>query len=649
MSAQGQLYNVGAGIADVTGEVAENTMFGYAEPSQVATGLQQRLHARAFSIQEPASKKNVLIVVVETGAITQALHQDVLRRLHDKWNNRFNEKNVMLTATHTHSAPGGISHYFLYGLTTMGFQSKTFQAMSDGIMLAIERAVASEAPAYIRFGHSLLTDSSAQRSQTAFAKNPLAEQKLFPHSIDPRMAVIRFERDQKTFATISFFAVHPTSLTSKNLLVSGDNKGYASYYWEFVREHSHPRDPQPKMIAAFANTNPGDITPNLNLKPGSGPTDDQWENARILGLRQAQAAIATPMSVQVSGGIDYRQKYIDMSRQTVRPEFTPDKRTHVTCPAAYKSAFAAGSSEDGGGGDGLGVYEGKSNPFIAMLGTILFAPSRQLRECQGNTEIAIAMGTAKPFPWSPEVLPLQVARIGSLVLIAMPGEYTVNSGRRIRQTVAEHLQVPLNNVIFMGYTNAYDGYNTTPEEYSQQDYEGASTHFGPYSLSAWQQNAAELADALRAGTEVVSSLRPRDLSRYQMTLRTGVVYDDVPLGKHFGAVVTQPKTSYRKGEKAKAVFWGGHPKNNLRLEGTFLEVQKLDQNGHWQNWLDDSDWNTVYQWKRIIGAWSHVSVSWQINEDTPKGTYRFIHFGDAKAASGYIFKYQGFSRSFQVQ
>lgn len=647
ISTQNNSYIIGAGVADITGEVAENNMFGYAESSQVTAGLQQRLHARAFSIQDPLNKKNLLIVIVETGAIPQALHQEVLQRLQKRWNKRYDEKNVIISATHTHAAPGGISHYFLYALTTMGFQTKTFNALADGIMLAVERAVATESPARIHFGQSLLTNASAQRSRTAFVKNPIEEQKHFPNAIDPNMTVLRFERDQKTFAAISFFAVHPTSLTSKNHLVSGDNKGYAAYLWESLEE-SNPRDVHPKFIAAFANTNAGDISPNLNLKPGSGPTENEWENYRIIGKRQADAAISTPMTLTIAGNIDYRQKYVDMSRQIVQAKFTPDGQTHKTCPAAYKSAFAAGSSEDGGGGDGLGVYEGKSNPLIAMLGAILFAPSQELIECQGNKEIAITMGTAKPFPWSPEVLPMQVVRLGQLALVALPGEYTIAAGRRIRKSVADELDIPLEHVIFLGYTNAYSGYNTTPEEYDQQDYEGASTHFGPYTVPAWQQNAAQLAKALKDGDDVQNTIYPRDLRRYQMTLRTDVVFDDTPLGKNFGSVVVQPKARYKKGERASAIFWTGHPKNNLRLEGTFLEVQKLEQ-GKWIPLLDDNDWNTVYEWKRILGATSQAALSWHTNQNTPAGTYRFVHYGDAKAAfSGFVWSFTGVSRPFEV-
>lgn len=635
---QSNQYVIGVGKADVTGDIAENNMFGYADSKQVANGLQQRLYARAFSIQDH-NNKNILMVVVDTGIMTQAIHQEVLRRLKTKYSGRFNEQNVMLTATHTHVAPGGYSHYLLYNLTTLGFQKATFEALVSGIMRATERALQNEAPATLSFGRSQLMNSSAQRSSKAFVKNPLHEQNAFPNQIDPDMAVLRFNRSGKTFAAMSFFAVHPTSLTSKVKLVSGDNKGYASYYWErLAQKNKH-------FIAAFPNTNPGDISPNLNLKPGSGPTENQWDNARILGERQAKAAINTQTNLQLTGTIDYRQKYIDMSRQVVRPAFTPDGKEHKTCPAAYKTAFAAGSTEDGGGGEGI-AKEGQSNPLIQLAGAILFHPSPELIQCQGNKEIAVVMGTGKPDPWSPEVLPLQVVKLGQLALVAAPGEFTIASGRRMRQTAAQHLNIPLDHVLLMGFTNAYNGYQATPEEYDQQDYEGASTHFGPYTLPAWQQNVAELASALKEGQAIKNTLTPRDLRHKQLSLRPGVIADGVPSGKSFGDVKNQPPAHIQAGEKVQAVFWSAHPKNNLRTEDTFLEIQRLEDH-QWKTVLDDSDWNTIYRWQRKGIAQSLVTIEWQTKQNTPKGIYRIVHHGDAKQ-NGQINSFSGTSQAFQV-
>ncbi|WP_420066637.1 neutral/alkaline non-lysosomal ceramidase C-terminal domain-containing protein, partial [Ralstonia solanacearum species complex bacterium KE100] len=42
------------------------------------------------------------------------------------------------------------------------------------------------------------------------------------------------------------------------------------------------------------------------------------------------------------------------------------------------------------------------------------------------------------------------------------------------------------------------------------------------------------------------------------------MFDDVPPGQHFGDVLTQPDATCSAGSSVRAVFRGGHPKNDLR-------------------------------------------------------------------------------------
>lgn len=649
-------YKIGAGIADITGEAAESNMFGYADSEQLTTGIQQRQHARAFLIND--GQKEVLMVVLETGAMTQALHQAMLQELAAKYPGRFTKDNVMITATHTHSAPGGVSHYALYGITTRGFQAPTFDAMVHGTLRAIDKAVKSEAPGELLFGTSQLFNAGAQRSATAYINNP--EAAANPEGIDPLMQVIRFRQGTRDIAAINWFAVHPTSLTSKNTLISGDNKGYAAWYWENQAGMDYLKGEG--FIAAFANSNAGDITANLHLSPGSGPTEDQWTNAEIIGMRQADAAMSTETTTPVRGAIDYRQTYVDMSKQVINAKYTVDGQPHTTCPAAYKSAFAGGSQEDGGGGEGLTgiVSEGGDNVLIRLLGYTIFWPSPQLIACQETNQVTITMGTTKPYPMSPEVLPAQLLRVGNLAFISLPSEFTITAGQRLRKLVAERLNLPLEQVIFAGYANAYTGYNVTPEEYAQQDYEAASTHFGPHTLEAWLQNVDGLAQAMVTGEPVAAGPKPRDLSRKQISIAPGVVHDLTPWGKDFGDVAEQPAANYQRGQQAKVVFWSAHPKATLayelkkdragqrELEPYTMAIQYNDGSG-WQTIATDNDWNTTNKWQRVLAAQSKAHLTWDIPQTAAPGAYRFYHQGAyKKILSGKLIPFAGYSNTFTV-
>lgn len=646
-TAMAAAYQVGVGISDITGEAAEVGMMGYAELGQKSTGIHQRLRARAFVTEDVATRKSVVVVVTDTGLLTQSIHQAVLARLAARYGTLYNEQNVLLTATHTHAGPGGYSHYALYNITVLGFQKSTFNAIVDGIVEAINRAHASKAPGDIAVNQGELGTASKNRSPLAFRLNAAADRAAFPQEIDPLMTVLTFQQAGQAVGALSLFPTHGTSLTNKNTLISGDNKGYAAYHWEHdhagVRYRSSPRP----FVAAFAQTNPGDMSPNLNLKPGSGPTEDEFENTRIIGERQSNKArtLSSASSSLLSGGVDYRMRFVDMSRVQVGAAYSPDGKAHSTCPAALGSSFAAGSTEDGPG-PGI-ASEGQANPFLTAVGGLVFSIPETLRQCQGAKEVVIPVGQMSPYPWTPEVVPVQLVRLGQLYLATLPGEPSIMSGYRIRRQLANTLGTDVKNVLVVGYTNAYTQYITTPEEYSLQDYEGGSTLFGPYTQPAYQQELDKLAQDMRAGRASANPLKPRDLNCCQLNFQTGVVMDLPSAGRNFGSVISDANTSYQTGDTVSVRFQTGHPKNNLRRNGTFLEVQQLTTTG-WVAVADDGDWSTRYRWVRIFGAESSADISWTIPASTPAGTYRIVHWGDAKSLFGTIKPLQGSSRSFQV-
>ena len=645
-------YLVGRGSADITGEAAEVGMFGYGTvPPQQASGIHLRQRARAFVVADPASGRRVAIVIADLGALFQAVHQGVIARLRQRYGGLYTERNVLLAATHTHAGPGGHSHYLLYQVTALGFQERTYNAIVDGIVEAVARAHADLKPGSLAVGRATLTNASANRSLRAFERNPAADRAAFPQGIDPTMTVLSVRQGGTQVGAVSWFPTHATSLTSSNTLISGDNKGYAAYAWEHDLAGARYRDAQPDFVAAFAQGPAGDMSPNLNLRPGSGPTEDEVANTRIIGERQLDAALRAlaGTTTPLAGGIDYRMRYVDMSRVTVSARYTGDGREHQTCPAALGTAFAAGA-EDGPTADW--IREGESNPLLAAVGGLAFDIPPSLRACHAPKEVLLPVQTQDltPYPWTPEVLPLQILKLGQLYLVAVPAEFTIVSGLRARRTVAAELGTSPDQVVLAGYANAYAGYVTTPEEYDQQDYEGGATHFGRFTLPAYQQELARLAASLRDGTTLPDLATPRDLTGEQLSFQTGVVMDGTPLGRRFGDVLTDARAAYRPGETVTVEFYTGHPKNNLRRGGTFLEVQRREASG-WVAVADDGDWATTYRWTRLGGSLSPVSkatITWSIPAGTPPGTYRIVHYGDWKNLLGKVTPFTGTSREFTV-
>jgi neutral ceramidase len=642
-------FLVGRGVSDITGEAAGCGMLGYGKADQQTEGIHTRQRSRAFVIAEGDGPR-VLIVVNDLPLVFDSVHQEVLRRLHRLYGDLYTVRNTMITATHTHCAPGGYSHHLLYNSNTKGFRPKTFGALVDGIVEAVARAHADLAPSRLTLAHGELHDASVNRSRVAFERNPEAERAFFPQAIDPQTTLLRIERDGKTVGAINWFATHNTSMTNQNHLISSDNKGYAGYYWERVVEgidYLRDLDPSPGFIGAFAQTNAGDISPNLNLHPGSGPTEDQFENTRIIGRRQydAASALADLGGVEMVGPVDARLVYLDLSGVAVSPEFTGDGRSHSTSGPAGGSASFAGAWADGPAFPGF--REGK-NPWWDWPSRLAYRCSAALRDAQAPKGIVLPGGLInRVLPVVAQRAPVQLLRVGPLYLIGIPGEVTITAGLRLRRTVAGIVGAEVADVLVAGYSNGYIHYVTTPEEYDAQQYEGASTLFGRWELPALQQTAAALATAMEGGATLNAGPPTVDLSARHRPRPDRLGPDAVPAGTSFGDVVLAPRERYTSGQRVTVIFVGAHPCHNLRRGGTYLDVQRLEDDG-WRTVCDDGDWSTRFTWRRAGHNGSEVTITWDIPDRIGSGRHRIRYHGDAEDDRGSLHPFTGISPVFEV-
>ncbi|MBF6175744.1 neutral/alkaline ceramidase [Nocardia blacklockiae] len=653
-TADGQDYLIGCSIADVTGAVAGQGMMGYSELDQVATGLLMRCWARAYVIVDRATGDRVVFVNADIACLFQSVHLAVLERLARRFGNLYTERNVNLNATHNHNSCGGTAREYAYSLAAYGFQQNSHEAEVNGIVAAIAAAHERLAPGTLLLGHGELHDASANRSRAAFDRNPAEDRAEFPNGIDPQVTVLRLRQGGVDVGAITWFATHGTSLTDNNTLISADNKGYASYRWEHDEMGVRHLDGAPRFVAAFAQTNAGDMTPNLNLTPWhpSGPTDDNRNNCALIGERQYQAgraafASARPMT---TGGVDAVLRYVDMADTAIEGDYTPDGKPARTAPAMMGAAAAATSSEDNWKTQLAFLREGDTNPVVAALGGLDAPIAHWMRDAQAPKLIVAPLGVLPPRPWVPQVVPIQLLRLGDLVLASGPAEYTVVSGLRIRRVVARALAVPVENVLLQGYANGYSGYVTTPEEYEAQQYEGGETLFGRWTLPAYVQEFDRLARSLAARVDPGRGPAPLDwTSGAQPNLLTAPPPDLPAAGRAFGDVLTQPEPAHRPGATVSAAFVGAHPNNDFRTGGTYFEVQRAAANG-WVRVYDDNDWCTELTWSRPDGqpAASIIAIRWTVPDTAEPGRYRIEYSGDRRDAAGTLTRFIGRTAEFTV-
>ncbi|MFZ2526400.1 MAG: neutral/alkaline ceramidase [Rhodococcus sp. (in: high G+C Gram-positive bacteria)] len=637
-------YLVGTGIADMTGAVAGQGMMGYSDSEQVAEGLLQRCWARAYIVVDRATDERVVFVTGDIACVFQSHHIGLMTKLRERFGTMYSERNVNINATHTHASCGGTAWDFAYTLAAFGFKKNSYDAEVEGLFAAIERAHDDLAPGTIAIGTGELHNASRNRSQEAFDRNPTEDRQYFPESIDPGVTSLRLSRGGTDIGAITWFSTHCTSLTDANKLIAGDNKGYASYRWE--RE-------QPGIVAAFPQTNAGDMTPNLNLiklNP-SGPTDDHKHNCEIIGERQYRAGRAAFESARpmTTTGVDSIVRYIDISAVQISGDFTPDGKPARTSPAMMGAAAAATSTEDNTRSQLAFLQEGLTNPvFTAFGGDNQPSVPPWVRDTQAPKLILFPLGLMPPTPWVPQVVPLQILRIGELVLVAIPAEVTIVAGLRLRQVVADALKVPLDTVLAQGYSNSYTQYVTTPEEYDAQQYEGGETLFGRWTLSAYMQEFYSLAAAMAARRPVDRGPAPMDNSGFQPDLLPAPLPDRPIADRNYGDVVSAPKPTYTAGETVAVEFVGAHPNNNFRHGDSYLQVQRRDGD-RWTTIADDNDWETTFRWSRPPGSddSSLVRIEWIPSPGTI-GEFRIHYAGDARAASGQLTQVTGTSPTFTV-
>jgi neutral ceramidase len=263
-----------------------------------------------------------------------------------------------------------------------------------------------------------------------------------------------------------------------------------------------------------------------------------------------------------------------------------------------------------------------------------------------------------PFGAEPTILPFQLVRIGNLGLVALPWEVTTMSARRIRKQMLDVLApAGIDTVVVIGLANDFVHYLPTREEYSSQQYEGASDLFGPWTLAAVQQEMRRLAITLRDGTPAPEG--PAYVDGVNYLTRPPYVASDVASGGAFGDVVTDAPETAAPGDVVTASFVAGHPRNDLKIGSSYVYAEHLLGDGSWETVADDRDPALLFLWNAalpsplpidppLIGP-STATVQWTIPKNVRAGTYRLRHDGAAKTSpTGAAMPYSGVSRPFMV-
>ncbi|MFT4705278.1 MAG: neutral ceramidase [Bradymonadia bacterium] len=520
----------GVAKRDITVRQPAVPMLGWGIMDNTAHGVATPLSVRVFAFDD--GERRVTLAVAEILCITRALRDEVLALIAFRAPEvDVTESSLLLSSTHTHSAPGGYANLLYYNLRTPGFIPEVFWSLANDIAECVISAHRSLEPITVHHAsgeHSVDDPVAFNRSPEAYSENEDTERVGFAdraHATNRRADVIAMRRpDGRLLGAVHWFACHCTSVHADNHHIHFDNKGIAAQRLEA----------ETGAVVACAQGAAGDVSPNhrFDRRRGKmiGAASDDFESAAIHGAAQATMAARLIAEACAAPALPRRVNAalhdVDFDGYSVDARFAGGTMGLRTGSARVGMSFMEGTAEGPGplrrlrglnrvlsrlwgalpggrhevygrqlpfletgkprGGRSFGVFVSGSPPPIGFLDPVVSA----VREYDSRDAMFDA-------PWSPNVLPLQLVEIGSFVLAATPLEPTTQAGRRIATLVQD--TTGARDVVVAGYANDYSAYLTTPEEYDVQAYEGGSTYFGRASLAGFLTAFERVAHTLDAG------------------------------------------------------------------------------------------------------------------------------------------------------
>lgn len=497
---------VGSARADLTMPPGPAT-FGHGPDSRASEGFWTRTYCRVFYFETLLGHK-LALVPCELPAMSALLQRAVAERVKE----HLHASQIMMTATHTHA---GVGHYFgarqytgIFSTRIPGYDDAILRRLADRIAEALLAAIESKRPARLRWKHaSDFWCFTRNRSLSAYRLNrePFVAPSPAPctrdhpdlAAVDPGLSVLKIDAfepaapdvDQGPIGSLSFFAMHPTVLHNTNQLFGGDVFGVVSRELEAelrretcrkarARGAECPAELDP--LHAVVNTNEGDISPVWSRGEISEAIELGQRVARFIWERHP-TELGPPEAVVAS-------RYAE--EDITKAEWTEAGRVWKLCPYGQVGQGAARGGNDHATSVAPLAMFSMASP-VDFTSTSCHAPKIPLLGL-------VSRITREPGSF-PTTLPFSVAMLADTLVAFVPAELTITVGdrlkRRVRGELAAFPGAP-QNVVIAGLANEYIQYVATPDEYALQDYEGASTLFGPNSEAYVTRRAALLARSL---------------------------------------------------------------------------------------------------------------------------------------------------------
>ncbi|MCZ4498846.1 MAG: hypothetical protein JWQ74_1399 [Marmoricola sp.] len=576
---------------------------GHSKNAQDGVGFRTRLKARVVHLR--AGRSSVVLVALDLLAGSALVQHALARAVADT---DVPLAGIFLAATHTHAGPGqysGSAFYNDWASNRPGFDPDYASFLVEQLADAVHRAIGSRRPARAALGVTDVWGLTRNRSLGAFVRNVgVADRRDTPHrryaAIDPRLHLLRVDDADGPLGTFSWFSIHGTGISHHDPSYNADVWAYLN--GELTRRVEAATGRRPVSGAVVASH--GDMTPAV--RPGMLVFPEAERVGRGIGAAAADlhAALVSELSASFALGAALRQ--VDLRDD---PEVDG-----IRLPAPKIGwAKTAGAAEN-------------TTPVLHLLPPFKAGYGRRSRGPHGEKRIAGTrfghdrlVGTPDDFP---RVVGVHVLRLGSTAVVGLPFETTVEAGRRIADAVIGS-GLPVASAFVSSLVNDHCDYLTTPEEYTAQHYEGASTLFGPLQ-QAWVTGLArETASALARGERSPGLGQNFDfgVARY-LARRTGQEADRRPGPVSFVEATTTEDAFW-------TMTWSDVPPGDLRWHEPLVRVQHETASG-WETAVqdgrdvDDQGWRIGVTYAGPQADQHLYVVRWYAPPLGRPGRYRFV-------------------------
>jgi neutral ceramidase len=529
-------FRAGFGRADITPPPGLG-IGGDSFEGQQTEGYRHRLFVRAMLLED-AQGERIAFVVADLPGVSPILHRRVAEQT-ARGRSRVGADRLMLSATHSHAAPGHlyeVGQYNDQAGALPGFEPGWVEFLVARLASAVEQAAGDLGPARAGWGTVRVPEVTRNRSMDAYVSN---RQIVSTDSVDNTLTMLRVDRCPSggsrctPAGAFSVFAIHATGYPPVNALMDGDVYAIVERRLERHIDDLNGREPgfESHAFHVFANGTEGDVSPSfppasrcwqhLAFRAGRRPAGPRTVRApeewRMPADKRAACLDSARRSVNAIGDIIADSAAALFGRLastlahdlTIARAFTTLNLRRDTTGLGLCPEPLSGSANFGGAEDGRTRLFGWR--ILGVIPTGIeeggHAIDRNAEGCHGAKAVALGpflQGIIAGEHGFPEYAQLGLVRVGNTMVGFTPWEVTTEAGARIREAVQSSGPSAIEHVALVSLANGYVQYLTTAEEYEVQAYEGGSNLYGPATAAVVGYHLQALAASLEAGSPIVT-------------------------------------------------------------------------------------------------------------------------------------------------